>query len=100
MVERLANAGGHGRAGRARLKVAVMPGDSWWGRSGKRMVAAEDDAAIRKCADDVIAVPRTDELLSPVVAILPLQLLAYDTACALDLDIDQPRNLAKSVTVE
>ena len=44
--------------------------------------------------------PRVDELLSPLVNVIPLQLLAYETAVALGRDVDQPRNLAKSVTVE
>lgn len=63
-------------------------------------VGANDDPELAKYADDVIPVPRTDELLSPVLAALPLQLLAYYCADYLGLDIDQPRNLAKSVTVE
>ncbi len=63
-------------------------------------IAAADDREIGKYADDVIAIPRTDELLSPVPAVLPLQLLAYYCAETLGLDVDQPRNLAKSVTVE
>ena len=44
--------------------------------------------------------PRTDWILQPIVAILPLQLLAYDIARARGLNVDQPRNLAKTVTVE
>jgi glucosamine--fructose-6-phosphate aminotransferase (isomerizing) len=63
-------------------------------------IAAEDDTEIRKYADDVIPIPRADELLTPLLAILPLQLLSYYCALELGLDIDQPRNLAKSVTVE
>ena len=63
-------------------------------------IAAEDDTEIRKYADDVIPIPRTEEILTPAIAILPLQLLAYYSALELGLDIDQPRNLAKSVTVE
>jgi len=63
-------------------------------------VAAEDDAEIRKYADDIIPIPRVDELLTPLLAILPMQLLSYYCALELGLDIDQPRNLAKSVTVE
>jgi glucosamine--fructose-6-phosphate aminotransferase (isomerizing) len=51
-------------------------------------------------ADLAIAVPRTAELLSPLVTVLPLQLLAYRAGLALGRDIDRPRNLAKSVTVE
>jgi len=63
-------------------------------------VAAEDDTEIRKYADGVLPIPRVDELLTPLLAILPLQLLSYYCALELGLDIDQPRNLAKSVTVE
>ncbi len=63
-------------------------------------VGAEDDDELRKYADDVIPVPRTEELFSPVLAVVPLQLLAYYCADYLGLDVDQPRNLAKSVTVE
>jgi glutamine---fructose-6-phosphate transaminase (isomerizing) len=63
-------------------------------------IASEGDAAIAAHADEVIYVPRTDELLSPLVDVIPLQLLAYETAVRLGRDVDQPRNLAKSVTVE
>ncbi len=63
-------------------------------------VAYEDDDEIGLAADRVLRVPRTDDLLSPILAALPLQLLAYHTACLLGRDVDQPRNLAKSVTVE
>ena len=51
-------------------------------------------------ADEVLRIPRVPDLLAPVVAIIPLQLLAYHVAAARGHDIDQPRNLAKSVTVE
>ncbi|MDR0534367.1 MAG: glutamine--fructose-6-phosphate transaminase (isomerizing) [Verrucomicrobiales bacterium] len=51
-------------------------------------------------ADDVIKIPQTLELLQPILNVVPLQLLAYHTAVALGRDIDKPRNLAKSVTVE
>jgi glutamine---fructose-6-phosphate transaminase (isomerizing) len=51
-------------------------------------------------AEEVIAIPRTDWLLQPVLAIIPLQLLAYYIARARGLNVDQPRNLAKTVTVE
>ena len=63
-------------------------------------VGAAGDSELGKYADNVIPIPRTDELLSPVLAIVPLQLLSYYCADYLHLDIDQPRNLAKSVTVE
>jgi glucosamine--fructose-6-phosphate aminotransferase (isomerizing) len=63
-------------------------------------VATEGDAAIHRFADDVLWVPDTHEALSPVLAVIPLQLFAYYTAVARGTDVDQPRNLAKSVTVE
>jgi glucosamine--fructose-6-phosphate aminotransferase (isomerizing) len=63
-------------------------------------VAYEDDAEIVRYADDVLAIPRTEDVLSPVLASIPLQLLAYHVARGRGNDIDQPRNLAKSVTVE
>jgi len=63
-------------------------------------VATEGDAEIRSLADHVLYVPRTHELLTPVVATVPLQLLAYHSAKLRGCDVDQPRNLAKSVTVE
>jgi len=64
------------------------------------VVATEGDTAIRRHADEVLAVPAAPELLSPLLAILPLQLVAYRVALLRGCDIDQPRNLAKSVTVE
>ena len=63
-------------------------------------VATEGDPAIEHYADDVCWVPDTHEALSPVLAIIPLQLFAYHMAVARGTDVDQPRNLAKSVTVE
>jgi glucosamine--fructose-6-phosphate aminotransferase (isomerizing) len=63
-------------------------------------VATEGDTAIHDLADHVLSVPRTDELLSPIVVTVPLQLFAYRIAKLRGCDVDQPRNLAKSVTVE
>ena len=63
-------------------------------------VATEGDEAIEHYADDICWVPDTHETLSPVLAIIPLQLFAYHIAVARGTDVDQPRNLAKSVTVE
>jgi glucosamine--fructose-6-phosphate aminotransferase (isomerizing) len=63
-------------------------------------VATEGDSQIERFADDVCWVPDTHEMLSPVLAIIPLQLFAYHVAVARGTDVDQPRNLAKSVTVE
>ena len=63
-------------------------------------IATEGDQEIFNNADDVIAVPQTLEMLQPILNIIPLQLLSYHTAVALGCDVDKPRNLAKSVTVE
>ena len=63
-------------------------------------VATEGDEGISRFADDVVWVPATHEALSAVLAVIPLQLFAYHTAVARGNDVDQPRNLAKSVTVE
>ena len=64
------------------------------------VVCEEDREEMARIADHVIAVPSTSELLLPVLEILPLQLLAYHIAVRRGCDVDQPRNLAKSVTVE
>ncbi len=70
-------------------------------RKGKVIaVILEGDETIKGLADDYIEVPDTDELLSPLVAIVPLQLLSYHIALMRGCNVDQPRNLAKSVTVE
>jgi glucosamine--fructose-6-phosphate aminotransferase (isomerizing) len=63
-------------------------------------VATEGDEQIERYADDVWWVPDTHEALGPVIAVIPLQLFAYHVAVARGTDVDQPRNLAKSVTVE
>ncbi len=63
-------------------------------------VATEGDVQIERFADDLMWVPPVNEALSPILAIIPLQLFAYHTAVARGTDVDQPRNLAKSVTVE
>ncbi len=63
-------------------------------------IATEGDEEIKQRADHVIYVPRTLEFLTPILTIIPLQLLAYDIAVLRGCDVDQPRNLAKSVTVE
>ncbi len=70
-------------------------------RSGRVIaVASEGDEEIAESADHVIYVPRAPELLSPILEVVPLQLLAYHIAVRRGCDVDQPRNLAKSVTVE
>jgi glucosamine--fructose-6-phosphate aminotransferase (isomerizing) len=63
-------------------------------------VASEGDTLIAEKADHVITIPRTLDALTPILAVIPLQLLAYEMAVERGCDVDQPRNLAKSVTVE
>ncbi len=63
-------------------------------------LATEGDTTIAGKADHVITIPKVPELLSPIVSVIPLQLLAYHIAVLRGADVDQPRNLAKSVTVE
>ena len=69
---------------------------------GGRVIAivTEGDMAMSKVADDVIEIPKTDSLLTPMLTAIPLQLLSYRIAVNLGRDVDKPRNLAKSVTVE
>lgn len=59
-----------------------------------------DDPRVGDLADDVVKVPRTEEILAPFLTLIPLQLFAYYTAVELGVDVDRPRNLAKSVTTE
>ncbi len=92
--------------------VAIATKDHWYdkmvsqieqakARNGHVLaVATEGDNLIPSIADEVFWVPETPWLVSPVVNIIPLQLFAYHVATHLGLDVDQPRNLAKSVTVE
>ena len=63
-------------------------------------LATEGDEIISSIADHVLWIPNTPWMLSPVISVIPLQLLAYHIAPLRGLDVDQPRNLAKSVTVE
>jgi glucosamine--fructose-6-phosphate aminotransferase (isomerizing) len=63
-------------------------------------IANDDDDEITGKAEEIIRIPRTEELLEPVLAVVPLQLLAYHIADRRGNDVDQPRNLAKAVTVE
>ena len=63
-------------------------------------IATAGDDAIRAHCDDVLFVPECAEALTPLLVAIPLQLFAYHVANALGKDVDQPRNLAKSVTVE
>lgn len=63
-------------------------------------IGMEGDTELAKHADSVIIIPKADEDLAPILAVIPLQLLAYYAALARGCDVDKPRNLAKSVTVE
>jgi glucosamine--fructose-6-phosphate aminotransferase (isomerizing) len=63
-------------------------------------IATQGDQHVRKVADHVIEIPPSSDLLGPILEIVPLQLLAYHIAVRRGCDVDQPRNLAKSVTVE
>lgn len=92
--------------------VVIAPRDPWYekmfsqieqakARGGRVIaVATEGDEQILSLADQVLFVPETPWMLSPVTTVIPLQLLAYHIAAQRGLDVDQPRNLAKSVTVE
>jgi glucosamine--fructose-6-phosphate aminotransferase (isomerizing) len=63
-------------------------------------IATENDKRIGEFTNDIIFIPETAEQLSPILTVIPLQLLAYHIAVILGRDVDKPRNLAKSVTVE
>ena len=63
-------------------------------------IASDKDPLVDQIADDVIRVPQVPEFLQPIVTIVPLQLLSYHIALLRGCDVDKPRNLAKSVTVE
>ena len=92
--------------------LAIAPKDPWYekmisqieqakARGGRVfVVATEGDERVTALADHVLWVPKAPWLLSPIVTVIPLQLLAYHIAAKRGLDVDQPRNLAKSVTVE
>ena len=70
-------------------------------RSGKIIaIVTEGDVQVKEIADHVIEIPETEEALTPLLTTIPLQLLSYYIAVMLDKNVDQPRNLAKSVTVE
>ena len=70
-------------------------------RNGKLIVlGSEGDPRIAAIADDVFIIPQNDPLIDPIVSVVPTQLLAYHIADIRGTDVDQPRNLAKSVTVE
>jgi glucosamine--fructose-6-phosphate aminotransferase (isomerizing) len=92
--------------------IALAPKDPWYdkmisqieqvkARGGSVVAVATDgDERVKALADEVFWVPECPWMLSPVVTVLPLQMLAYHIASLRGLDVDQPRNLAKSVTVE
>lgn len=63
-------------------------------------IACQGDRQVRQLADEVVEIPAVPDFLQPIVSIIPLQLLAYHIAVARGCDVDKPRNLAKSVTVE
>jgi glucosamine--fructose-6-phosphate aminotransferase (isomerizing) len=63
-------------------------------------IASPDDREVARVADEVIPIPDVPEWLQPIVAAIPLQLLAYEISLLRGCDVDKPRNLAKSVTVE
>mgnify|MGYP001603044043 CR=1 FL=1 len=63
-------------------------------------ISNEDDEKLSSLADHIIRVPKSNQLLSPILNVIPLQLFAYYIANLKGLDVDKPRNLAKSVTVE
>jgi glucosamine--fructose-6-phosphate aminotransferase (isomerizing) len=70
-------------------------------RQGKVIaVCVEGDREVEAIADDTVTIPRMNELMYPFVMIIPLQLFSYYAALELGRNVDQPRNLAKSVTVE
>lgn len=92
--------------------IAICPSDSVYNkmlsniqeikaRSGRVIaIATEGNEDIKKIADDVIYIPKTLEMLTPILATIPLHLFAYYIAAFKGCEIDKPRNLAKSVTVE
>ncbi len=92
--------------------VVIAPRDPWYEKMFSQLeqaksrggiviaVATDGDQLIPPKADHVLWIPDTPWMLSPITAVLPLQLLAYHIAALRGLDVDQPRNLAKSVTVE
>jgi len=92
--------------------VCVVPSDSVYNKMVSNIqeirarkgpviaIATEDNEEIKSLVDDVIYIPKTLEMLTPILAIVPLQLFAYYVAALRGCDVDKPKNLAKSVTVE
>jgi glucosamine--fructose-6-phosphate aminotransferase (isomerizing) len=88
--------------GRATLHAKVVSNIQEVRARGARtiVIAEEGDDAVKPYADSLIVVPAVRTLLSPLLTVVPLQVFAYELADAKGYDVDQPRNLAKSVTVE
>ena len=92
--------------------VAIAPNDPWYEKMLSQIeqtkarggvvvaVATDGDELLPPVADHIVWVPETPWMLYPVITSIPLQLLAYQIAVLRGADVDQPRNLAKSVTVE
>jgi len=92
--------------------LAIMPKDQWYekmlnqveqvkARGGKVLLVATDgDQRAASVADDIFWIPPASWMINPILAVIPLQIFAYHIAAMKGLDVDQPRNLAKSVTVE
>jgi glucosamine--fructose-6-phosphate aminotransferase (isomerizing) len=92
--------------------VVLMPSDTMYEKTLSNMevvkarqgpiiaIATEGNTVLKKQVDDIIYVPETLPPLFPILSVLPLQLLSYHVAVARGCDVDKPRNLAKSVTVE
>ena len=92
--------------------LAIMPQDKWYekmrsqveqakARGGRTIIVATDgDQDAEEIADGIIWIPNAPWRLNPILTVIPLQILAYHIAAMRGLDVDQPRNLAKSVTVE
>ena len=92
--------------------VAICPSDSVYEKNISNImelkarqarvlaVATEGNEEIASLVDDVVYIPKTLEMLTPILAVVPLQLFSYYVSVARGCDVDKPRNLAKSVTVE
>ena len=90
----------------------LLPRDRWYDRASSNLeeakaregraiaIATDGDDGAHRIAPDVVEIPATHEMLSPFLSVLPLQLYAYYVADLKGTDVDQPRNLAKTVTVE
>ncbi|HAT48030.1 MAG TPA: glutamine--fructose-6-phosphate aminotransferase, partial [Flavobacteriales bacterium] len=63
-------------------------------------IVTEGDSKVRSLADHVLEIPNVDDALAPLLTVIPMQILSYHIALMRGCDVDQPRNLAKSVTVE